>query len=111
MSGGPAVVICQERSCRARFVFLNVHKQAGGLARMPVDYAEDPSGNIAVDAAWKLGRMLRKGETAAPGETRHVPHFATCTKSGRFRQREQPAAAAEPVAEPAAEPSATLFDE
>ena len=107
MSVGPPVVICQEQACRKRFVFLNVHKQAGGIARVPVDYDEDEHGNVAVQADWKLGRMLRKGEPLIEGETRHVSHFATCTKSGRFRQRE-----AKPAPAPVAvEPQGTLFDE
>ena len=106
------MVVCAEASCRARFVFLNVHKQGGGLARMPVDYAEDANGNIAVDADWRLGRMLRKGETATAAETRHVPHFATCTKSGRFRQREQPQnPPPPPPAQPERPVQASLLDD
>ena len=89
----PASGYCHEPGCRARLIFIPVHKQGGGITRMPLNADPDPAGNVIVSPSGHsvVGRIKRKNEQAALHEVIYMPHFATCTKPRNFRRRDKPA--------------------
>lgn len=59
---------------------------------MPLDPAESADGNVAVirdDRQELVCRVLGKGDSASPGERRHMPHFATCKNWPKQKAKKQ----------------------
>lgn len=80
------------RACQAEIVFAQTNRVSQGKpVVMPVDAEPDPKGNIMLELrgdtyyAGTLGRNQAAG-ARDNGVSLHLPHFATCTQSDRFRK-------------------------
>lgn len=74
----PGAVQCVEDTCKAEFIFLD--NPASGN-RVPVDVdslSEDEVAEIA---------LTKRTDGITYDPERHVSHFKTCTKPGRFTRR------------------------
>jgi hypothetical protein len=95
--------------CGARITFITIRKRDGKPARMVLNHAPDPAGNVAVRqvSGKPLGRVLTKGQQPDPDEQLYMPHHATCPKASQWRRPKVKAAAAQ--AARAVNPQPDLF--
>lgn len=80
-AGGPHVSAC--RTCRAPIIWAITQRGA----RMPVDAAPVPGGNVVLEHR-KDGTVLARTQGELGGAAvRHVSHFATCPGATHHRRR------------------------